>query len=119
MGARRRTKGDAKVLEPEFFKFIYKSLNVTFKEFSAKVNQKSEFEVRELQVCQELFFVNESKGLDRLQFDQNLPSDNKIRPKTLIETLPAKVNRNGLMPFDRKSALFESVCEQNLVNRFQ
>jgi hypothetical protein len=56
--------------------------------------------VRELQVCQDLFFVNVSKGLDRLQFDQNLPSDNNICPKTLIETLPAKVNRNGLLPFD-------------------
>jgi hypothetical protein len=43
LGFRAKDAEDAKVrlcfLESEFFKFIYKSLNVAFKDFSAKVNQ--------------------------------------------------------------------------------
>jgi hypothetical protein len=91
LGFAQRTRRSS---QSEFFKFIYESFDVTFEEFTAKVNQESEFKVRELQVCQDLLFVNSSQGLDRFQFDQNLPSDNKIRSKAFIEALPAKVNRN-------------------------
>ena len=73
----------------------------------------------EFQVGQYLLLVDTNEGFDGLQLDKNRSSHDKIRTKTLIESLPAKVNRNGFLPFDRKSALFESICQQNLVNRFQ
>ncbi len=63
--------------------------------------------------------MNPSEGLYRFQFDQNLPSDNKIRSKALIEAFPAKVNCNWLLPFDCKSTLYERVRQQYFVNRFK
>ena len=38
-GFRAKDAEDAKVLQPDFFKFIYKSLHVAFQELSAKIYQ--------------------------------------------------------------------------------
>ena len=99
-GFRAEDTEDAKFLQTEFLKFIYKSLNVAFEEFSSKVHQESESQMGKFQVSQYPLLMYASKGFNRLQLDEHDPSHDKIRPKALIKSLPAKVNRNGLLPFN-------------------
>jgi hypothetical protein len=75
--------------------------------------------VRESQIGKNLLLVDAGEGLEGFQLDQNYVSNNQIRTKAFIESLPAKANLNWLLSLYTKATLSKRVRQQHFVRRFQ
>ena len=53
--------------------------------------------MRKSQIGKNLLLVGAGEGLEGFQLDQNNVSNNQIRTKAFIESLPAKANWNWLL----------------------
>jgi len=112
-------KNAKKLLRGELVGFVYESFDVTFEELTAKVYQQSKFKVRKFQIRKNLLLVDAGEGLDGFQLNQNYVSNNQIRTKAFIESLPAKANWNWLLSLYTKPTLSKRVRQQHFVHRFQ
>ena len=63
--------------------------------------------------------MDAGEGLEGFQLDQNYVSNNQIRTKAFIESLPAKANWNWLLSLYTKPTLSKRVRQQNFIHRFQ
>ena len=75
--------------------------------------------MRKFQIGKNLLLVGAGEGLDGFQLDQNYVSNNQIRTKAFIESLPAKANWNWLLSLYTKPTLSKRVRQQHFVHRFQ
>jgi hypothetical protein len=61
--------------------------------------------VRKFQIGKNLLLVDAGEGLEGFQLYQNYVSNNQIRTKAFIESLPAKANWNWLLSLYTKPTL--------------
>ena len=61
--------------------------------------------MRKFQIGKNLLLVNADEGLEGFQLYQNYVSNNQIRTKAFIESLPAKANWNCLLSLYTKPTL--------------
>lgn len=84
-----------------------------------EVHQQSYFATTQAKVGQKLRFVYALNVLNRLDFNDELISDNDIRPKSSFQFIPSIDNGYRKLTREGKARLGELEAQAFLVNRFQ
>lgn len=84
-----------------------------------KVDEQPRLETADLQICDQLSFVDWKQSPDSLCFDDELIIDDEIESISGIYDDALVVQRQRLLPLDGESASNELVAQALLVGRFQ